>query len=207
MGTTYERCDKSVEDLANEILSDYQEHEELLAAEPKIDFVFASTDQDRPALKLHGKAAYAIARKIGLKDRALGRGDCEIAIDRQWWNTASKAERRALLDHELFHFGVDLGKRDDLGRPVIWIRRHDIDVGWFKHIAKRHGSASLERQQAKIIFEDAGQLFWPEVFQPALPGIGETATKPSVTIKSGDQEVTMSADEFSKAAKRARQTK
>lgn len=169
MGTTFEPCDKSVALLVQDILNTYPEHEELRDAEPKIDLVFASNDDpDKRPLKLHGTTAYAIARKIGLKDRAMGRGDCEIAIDLGWWKEAGELERRALLDHELYHFAVDLGKRDDLGRPVIWIRKHDFQFGWFKHIAERHGSASVERKQAGLIMMNAGQQFWPEILDAPM---------------------------------------
>jgi len=172
MSTSFERCDKSVDRLALEILEKYPKHAELLECGAAIDFVFASSDDPmRRPLKKNGVPAAAIARNITLKDRAMGRGDAEVAIDREWWNAASDKEKESLLDHELFHFGVDGGKRDDLGRPVIFIRHHDFDVGWFKHIAKRHGMASVECKQAKIIWDEAGQLFWPEVFQPDLPNL------------------------------------
>lgn len=56
---------------------------------------------------------------------------------------------------------VVTGDNDDLGRPKLKMRKHDVEIGWFKIIAERHGAHSIERQQAKIIFDTMGQSFWP----------------------------------------------
>jgi hypothetical protein len=169
---TFQRADKSVNQMADEILHQFATHEPLIAAKVTIDFVFAYPDYDErtgapknDALKLHGTKALAIARKIPLKDRALGRADCEITIDHHHWDRATEDVRRALLDHELHHFEVKIDKRgvvtDDLGRPVINLRHHDYDIGWFRIIAQRHGQHSIECQQAETMMEDSGQFFWP----------------------------------------------
>jgi hypothetical protein len=173
MPTTYERCPKAVSDLAREILCEFETHKPLLDAKAKIDFVFAYPELDEktdepiaPALKKNGHAMLGIARKVSLKDRALGRGDAEIALDAHWWDNAKDKEKAALLDHELHHFAVktDAGGNyvfDDLERPVIQIRKHDHEFGWFMIIAKRHGEASPECIQAAKMFDQAGQLYWP----------------------------------------------
>lgn len=168
---TFERCDASVNDLANEILCEYPPHKSLLDARVKIDYVFARAkindngEKTGDALRLHGVKALGIARKVKLKDRALGRGDAEIALDGDWWKEAPAKERKALLDHELNHLTVKLDVRgfvrDDLGRPVITMRFHDFEFGWFTIIAHRHGIASQERKQAQTILDGAGQYFWP----------------------------------------------
>ncbi len=164
----YEKCDSSVNDTASEILCRFETHQPLLDAKVKIDYVFAHPSKEGGvALKYGGVQALGIARKLSLKDRAMGRGDCEVSLDGNWWKDASEKERAALLDHELHHFSIALGEkgleRDDLGRPKIFIRKHDFDFGWFKIIADRHGAASIERMQARKIFSDAGQFFWPEI--------------------------------------------
>src|SRR5438876_2880474 len=43
---TYERCPKSVNDLANEVLTEFETHKPLLDVKIKIDFVFAFPDLD-----------------------------------------------------------------------------------------------------------------------------------------------------------------
>lgn len=171
---TFQKCPKEIESLANEILCEFETHTPLLDARVKIDLIFAFAAVDETtgeptgnALNHHGVKALGIARKIALKDRAMGRGDCEVTLDGDWWKDANEAEARALLDHELHHFQVKMDKRglvrDDLGRPVIVMRKHDYEFGWFKCIAARHGNTSMERMQAAQMMCDAGQYFWPEI--------------------------------------------
>lgn len=167
----FQRADELVNKMAAALLNEFETHTMLLTAKAKIDFVFAFGDRDDqnrltgPALKKNGLVALGMARKIALKDRALGRGDAEISLDGDWWEEASLDERRALLDHELHHITVKVDDRgivtDDLPRPVIQLRKHDHEVGWFSIIAQRHGVASQERIQAKAVMDSFGQLFWP----------------------------------------------
>ena len=171
---TFQRCHKEVNELANEVLCKFATHKPILDARVTIDFVFAFADIDEQtqqpignAITHHGCKALGLCRKIPLKDRAMGRADAEISLDGQWWESATDAERRALLDHELHHVSVKVDKRglvrDDLGRPVINLRKHDYEFGWFKVIAERNGRSSLERQQAAEMMLDAGQYFWPSI--------------------------------------------
>lgn len=172
--STFQRCPEEVNELASEILCGFETHKPLLDARVTIDFVFAFADIDEQtnqpvgnALSKNGVKALGLCRKIPLKDRAMGRADVEISLDGQWWEAASAAEQRALLDHELHHIATKTDKRglvrDDLGRPVIQLRKHDYEFGWFKVIAARHGRSSIERQQAAEMMLDAGQYFWPEI--------------------------------------------
>lgn len=159
--------------MAREILNEFESHKPLVSAAVKIDYVFAYAPRDKhgfpsgPALKLNGLAADGIARILPPKQRALGRGDAEISLDGDYWREASHEERRALLDHELHHLQVrmqnGLPVRDNLSRPKLKMRRHDVDVGWFVVIAERHGMASGEQRQAKEIQERFGQYLWPDL--------------------------------------------
>lgn len=171
---TFEKCGQDVADLAQELLRKYEPHKPLVQLEVKIDFVFAFADTNEAgvevnnALSKNGIKALGITRKISLKDRVLGRGDAEIALDGGWWQKASGDEQAALLDHELHHISVKSDKNgnvkyDDIGRPEIQLRKHDVEVGWFKCIAERHGDASMERHQAKAIMDNIGQYFWPGI--------------------------------------------
>lgn len=183
---TFERCPKTVEQLAREILSKFETHAPVLDAGVKIDFVFAYGDRDErdnltsDALTKNGIRALGITRAIPLKDRALGRGDAEISLDGDWWKDATDEERAGLLDHELHHIELKHDKAgniqfDDLGRPKLRMRKHDYEFGWFKVIASRHGNHSLERIYARTMMADSGQYFWPDLFKTegealALPG-------------------------------------
>lgn len=197
---TFERCDKSVEELAKEILGKYDTHKPLLVAEVKIDFVFAYCDKNEKtgaplndALTKNGIRALGITRKLPLKDRVLGRGDAEVALDGDYWREVGPEVQTALLDHELHHIALKTDKHgniqyDDAGRPQLNLRKHDVEVGWFKVVAERNGIASQEQMQAKAIMDNAGQYFWPGI-------------APTVTISAGDKSVTMPVGKFHGFAK------
>lgn len=171
---TYEEAEEGVHRMASEILTTYESHSPLVKCGVTVDFVFAHPSVDEngeptgDAIKKNGRKALGLCRVINLKDRTMGRGDVEILIDADWWNNeASEQEQKALLDHELHHAEVKMKdgqpKRDNLGRPLIKLRKHDVEVGWFDIIALRHGKHSQERIQAKKLTDDVGQLYWPDL--------------------------------------------
>lgn len=196
---TFERCDKSVEHVALSLLGKYEDHAPLLAVEVKIDFVFAYADTDektgRPlneALTKNGIRALGVTRILPLKDRVMGRGDAEIALDGDHWKVISAEEQTALLDHELHHLSLKTDKHgnvkyDDINRPQLQLRKHDVEVGWFSVIAQRHGAFSVEQKQAKAIMDNKGQFYWPDV-------------APTVQITAGATSVTVPVGTFAKAA-------
>jgi hypothetical protein len=171
---TFKPCDSSVSDMAKAVLNRYPTHTPLVEAKLKIDLLFAYPEYDENgepvgcALKHHGVPAHGICRKLSLKDRSKGHGDAEICLDGDWWGKAAREEQEALLDHELHHLTVMFTKNgvlktDDLGRPLVKLRKHDFEFGWFTTIARRHGVHSQERQQAALIMQSAGQYYWPEI--------------------------------------------
>lgn len=201
---TFQKCPQSVRDLANDILCQFETHKPLLDARVTVDYVFAYSDKDEVtgeptgnALSKNGCKALGICRKIPLKDRALGRSDAEIALDGDWWEEATEDEQRALLDHELHHLAVKIDKRglvrDDLGRPVIQMRKHDYEFGWFKVVAARHGKHSQERLQAAQMMCDAGQYFWPDI-------AGEAMDETKITLSAGTTSVETTLGGLKKAA-------
>src|SRR5438552_10670957 len=108
MPITYQRCPPSVIAIANSILCANESHKPLLDAKVRIDMAFAICDlgedgqPTNDALKKNGMKALGLTRKLGMKDRALGRGDAEILLDHWWWTQiASEEMQAALLDHEL----------------------------------------------------------------------------------------------------------
>ncbi len=183
---TFQKCTKDVHDLCRSILTKHESHNPVLHHEVKIDLVFAFGDQDdkgrvlNDALSKNGIRALGICRAIPLKDRVLGRGDAEISLDGDWWGGATESEQEALLDHELHHVSVQADKAgnvqfDDIGRPKIKLRKHDVEIGWFKCVAERNGISSQEQIQAKAIMDQAGQFFWPDVVS-AVKKISGTKT-------------------------------
>lgn len=170
--STYAKCPPEVREMAEKILEDFISYKPLIEAKVKIDFLFAfaevGADGDSKgfALMKHGIRALGITRKLSIKDRVMGRGDAEVCLDGDWWKEQTAARQKALLDHEMHHIEVKLDEhgaviRDDLKRPKLKLRKHDVEVGWFAMVAGRHGSNSLEIEQAKLVMDSYGQLFWP----------------------------------------------
>lgn len=196
MATIFERCDKTIHALAQSLLEKFPSHGPLWIGKVKIDLVFARAERDDNgnlkgcALKKNGLRAYGIARKLPLKDRVMGRGDAEIVLDGDWWETATPEQQAALLDHELHHISLKADKHgniqfDDIGRPQILLRKHDVEVGWFAAIAERHGAASIERTQAKTIMDGYGQFLWPEL----APAKGQRALPAGTSAKASAKSV------------------
>jgi len=205
---TFAKADSEVSEIASELLCKFETHLLTLNAKVKIDYVFARGDVDsdsgarlNDAIRKDGRRIFGQARIINLKDRAMGRGDCEIILDADYWDEIDDLQRRALLDHELHHITVKCDKRgvvrDDLGRPKLKLRKHDVEFGWFSIIAARHGAASIERIQSRSIADNYGQYFWPDIFGKSAE---ETMAGTTMTIKTGNQEVTVSGERFSKIA-------
>lgn len=121
-------------------------------------------------LKHQGYDAGAVVRITPLKDRALGVADATIVVDRCGWLALSQRQRDALIDHELTHLEIKTDEEegvddpvpifDALGRPKLLMRRHDHQFGWFDEVAKRHGQASPEVRQARVLMETSGQLYF-----------------------------------------------
>ncbi len=178
---SFERCPKEIDQMALALMQGLGEHAPLLEHGLKIDFLFARATIDEktgektgPALTCHGVSALGVTRKTTLKERVKGMADAEILLDGDWWETAPEEQRRALLDHELFHREIKTKDgelvTDDLGRPCLKLRKHDYQFGWFRKIAAHHGNASMEAIQAAQILDESGQYFWPQIVTPVLVG-------------------------------------
>lgn len=205
---TYSPAPEEVSILASALLCQFETHKLTLDSRVKIDYVFARGDVDpdtgeriNDAIKKDGFRVLGQTRIISLKDRAMGRGDVEIVLDADHWDEINEEQQRAILDHELHHVTVKVDLRgvvrDDLGRPKLKLRKHDVQLGWFSAIAARHGNAAEERIQAKRLADNYGQYFWPDIFGKSNE---EQLAGTSVTIKAGDKSVTVSGARFSKIA-------
>ncbi len=176
MAVVYELCSEDVDQLAHGLIQKHHPDLRDKAKPVKVEYVFAelepNSNGDRPsgdAVKLHGVACFAVVRIIPAKQRALGRGDAEVTIDKAKWEKMPMPRRQALLDHELEHLLV---KRDNAGamvldayeRPRLKLKPHDWDFGWFDTIARRHGANSIEVQQAHKIADAAGKIYFQAEF-------------------------------------------
>lgn len=138
-------------------------HEDLDGVTVSALFVF-DNETTLPCLKHQGYPAGAVVRITPLKDRALGIADATIVIDRAGWLALSQRQRDALVDHELTHLNRKVDKEtgeqlvDVLERPKLAMRKHDIQVGFFKEVLERHGDASYEARATRQIFEMVSQM-------------------------------------------------
>lgn len=138
MATTYRECEEDVADMADTIMRRW--HAELIEAGVTIKYLFHTSENP---LKLHGVPCAAIVKINSYKNRVLGLTDAQITIDEEWWNNHTNKQCEAVLDHELFHLMVahdDDGKiiTDDCERPKLRMRPHDVEVGEFNEIVRRH---------------------------------------------------------------------
>lgn len=156
-----------VSDLIDSVRADH--HDDLESVTIGGLFAF-DTESSLPVLKHQGYAAGAVVRITPLKDRALGMADATIVVDRAGWLALSQRQRAALIDHELTHLAVKTEEEegakdpvpvfDALGRPKLLMRKHDHQFGWFDEVAQRHGEASPEVRQARVLMESSGQLYF-----------------------------------------------
>lgn len=105
-------------------------------------------------LKHHGYAAHAVVNINSLKDRVEGKADCTIQFDddESGYDSWPSAQRTAILHHELYHLELVRGsngnvEKDDVGRPKLTMRLHDVEIGGFEEVIKAHGEAAPEAQQ------------------------------------------------------------
>lgn len=184
MATTYHRAPEEVHNLVKSLIEKH--HPTIDQAGVKFDLLFAKSNGG-PAVKLNGWPCYAVVRIVGPVERAKGSGDAEIRIDAEQYEKMTEGEKAALLDHELHHvvpiFNEAEGewKRDAYDRPRLKMRPHDVQIGWFTAIAERHGENSIERQQARKMFEENGQALFPFLVetQPELGGLRVLPTPPA----------------------------
>lgn len=160
---TYTPCDSEVAAVLAGIIRNHRP--ELKKLQVTFDLIFVLSDAEGPALSLYGYPCYAVIRRTSAKERAAGRSDVEIVIDAERYSTLSVASRVALLHHEITH--LELAKDrfgamrvDSAGRPVLAMRKHDRQFGWFDEIAQRYGTDSIEVQQARELLESGRQTYF-----------------------------------------------
>jgi len=241
MPSKFQQAWQEVRDMAKLLIIKY--HQELAEADVKIDYVFAFAELDEqdepvgPAIKHGGRAALGLASKTKLKDRVKGMGDAEILLDGDAWPKFTYAQKLAVIDHELEHFQLKRDKMgapllDDIDRPLLTMREHDREHGWFDIIAQRHGIHSVEVDQFRKALLEAPQAYAGHItlgdslettaHAPArelldmepVAGTGDFLRVPEATIRklipkgttmtisTGDKSVTLNQDDLDRAAER-----
>lgn len=173
-------------------------HDDLAKARVRVDYLFVTTDgEDGCALKCNGYPALAVASVIPQKNRVGLKADARIIIDKEAWSEMTEKQRDALLDHEIQHFEAvmsdDTVALDGNDRPKVRMRKHDVQLGFFSVIAKRHGEHSQEVIQARMLVEHTRDTFLPgfEVMAKPLPGQRKKAEKPKALPPSSGQVIEM----------------
>jgi hypothetical protein len=186
-----EKAPKAIKDFALAILAQYETYKPVLDAKVNIEFLFAHGERDpetdaivSDAITLRGFRALGTCRKTNSEERAAGRGDAVVMLDADWWEEADEAAQRALLDHQLFHIDVchdedGIVIKDKGGRPRLRMRKHDVELGFFKLVAERNGVHSQECKLAKIIMDHSGQAYWPYMFEDRQDSLPFAEPKPA----------------------------
>jgi hypothetical protein len=117
-----------------------EHHEELSQSHVKIALAWATAWKP----DVDGRLMLGKCKKASDLDRELAPYDFVIFLNRWFWQDTrvTKEQRSALLDHELMHAAVAYDengdmKRDDRGRTVYRVRKHDLEE--FSDIVSRHG--------------------------------------------------------------------
>jgi len=115
-----------------------------------------------PCLELNGYGAAATIKINSYKSRVEGLKDATLTIDKVVWESLDQGSKVALLDHELLHLQVKQRegtiRRDDCGRPLLKLKKHDFHFGGFHTICKRHGGKALEFQAVGDVLTHWRQL-------------------------------------------------
>lgn len=162
---------KASEDVELHIDRMKREHHEKDLGQATIQalFIFDAEKSHDHVLTHNGYPAGAVIKVTSTKERALGLADAVVVIDRAYWTKLTARQRDALVDHELQHLMAVEDMDDDdkpqkkfdvLGRPILRMRKHDYQMGWFAEVAHRHGQDSPEVRQAKQLIAETQQLFF-----------------------------------------------
>lgn len=166
----FERAKADVDAIVGKIMHKY--HPELKEAGVTVDVLMASATTNQagessgPPLKKNGYPCAALIKVTSLPDRCAGLADAMLKIDADQWKALTDAQRAALVDHELTHLelkkdGNGVTKTDDLDRPKLMIKRHDVEIGWFHDVVRRHERDAPEYQSFDALTRSVAQMQLP----------------------------------------------
>lgn len=158
MAKTYHKPTPELTELVERIMEEH--HDDLTALRVKVGcrFVIATG-----GLKLHGYPCAAMVQIVSYEKRFQGFPDAMITVDKIEWDDLDDDERAAVIDHELEHLAISRDKHgqprtDDLGRPKLKMRLHDVQLGVFDSVIRRHGDAALDTQVVRACHERYRQM-------------------------------------------------
>ncbi len=105
------------------------------------------------ALKAHGLPAMATCRLANQRELRLGSGRVIIEIDSVLWGDMDTDTKITLFDHELSHIEIKYNKDGEItltpeDTPALRIRNHDVEVGVFLGVVRRHGAKAVDYKLA-----------------------------------------------------------
>ncbi len=188
MSSLYMRADERIAELVATAMTSWHPTLTKAGVKIGILFVL-SARESQPALKENGHPVEGTIKIVSLKDRVSKGFDVEMLLDGDEWSHNQEPHKLALVDHLLSRLEIrkpkakkkkkakgsegavhgEDGEReeheeqefmmDDIGRPIIKIRKADWRAGnGFREVVERHGPYSVEyrtTQQAWMIVETA----------------------------------------------------
>lgn len=168
------------DDIIDSLIENEELFEPLKACGLTVAVLSFTPKNEGGKLMLRGCPCKAVVRKTNEKERAMGVKDAVIIIDQGVWDDLEDRQREAVIAHELYHLipqqdggewkddGTGTGtekfypffKFDAHKRPILAMRPHDIEFGWFVAIATKYGTDSTEVEQAREIVSAHGQLLF-----------------------------------------------
>ena len=153
MSVWYSKADEELVATIREVMK--QHHEDKHIEGVSVDCLLAHTDRiGGTAIKSRGTYALACIRITSLIERVMGMADAIMIIDNFSMQSWKDARLRAVIDHELEHIQLIRDKknnsprRDDHDRPMLGIKQHDYQFGWFEGPVKHYGYDAVEYDQA-----------------------------------------------------------
>lgn len=165
MATIFGKVGPDVQQIWADVLEEFEP--DLHSASLTADLLYAESDNDNPAIRVHGDPAEACIKVNGLDQRVRGLADVLVKIDKTNWDLLDEEERRALLWHEAHHVELKRDKQtnavmlDDHGRPKVKLRRHDATLGLFRCVLDKFADKSPEHRQ----IEEMNATLSQKVFQ------------------------------------------
>ncbi len=131
--------------------------------------VYAKRDKDDEprgeALSRNGDPILGKIRIMSLEDRFAGTADVRVLLHGDRWGRVTAAMQRSVIDDCLTRIEVVMQdnkpKLDDIGRPKLRKRAWSFQLCGFHEVAERHGAASVEVYNFRVLFDEHGQTYLP----------------------------------------------
>ena len=154
MSVWYSKADEELVATIKEVMKKHHEDKHIEGV--TVDCLLAHTDRiDGTAIKSRGTYALAYIRITSLMERVMGMADALMIIDHASMQLWKENRLRAVIDHELEHIQLirekknNQPRRDDHDRPMLGIKQHDYQFGWFEAPVKHYGYDAVEYDQAQ----------------------------------------------------------